>query len=401
MATMDFPASPSTGDIHTHSGKRWQWDGAVWRAYSLAFTGTPVAPTAAADTNTTQIATTAYVQTELGDYLTTSTASSTYAPKASPEFTGNVTMQSLDMDDIVAGDVIYGSGADTLARLAKGSNDQVLTLASGVPSWADAAGGGGGTSIADADADTKIQVEESSDEDIIRFDVEGTQVATMAADVTTLEGNNNRTVQVKNTGGAYAYVTFQDTNTTAPSAGGGVTGANRVGCQTNDLVFYADGEEKGRFIADKGLTFNGDTAAANALDDYEEGTWTAAFTTGGGTIAPNTSYDTMNYTKIGRLVTVGGNVDGFTVSSPTGSLTMTGLPFAVDDTAERSDRTAFVVTARGLVSAEDNIFGQLNAGTGLVINYGNGSTGGGGAHMATIIDAGSYIHLSATYVAAT
>ena len=76
MATMDFPASPSTGDIHTHSGKRWQWDGAVWRAYSLAFTGTPVAPTAAADTNTTQIATTAYVQTELGDYLTTSTAGS-------------------------------------------------------------------------------------------------------------------------------------------------------------------------------------------------------------------------------------------------------------------------------------------------------------------------------------
>jgi hypothetical protein len=140
---------------------------------------------------------------------------------------------------------------------------------------------------------------------------------------------------------------------------------------------------------------------ANTLDDYEEGTWTAAFTSGGGTVAPNTSYDTMNYTKIGRLVTVGGNVDGFTVSSPTGSLTMTGLPFAVADTAERSDRTAFVVTARGLVSAEDNIMGQLNAGGGLVINYGNGGTGGGGAHMATLIDAGSYIHLSATYVAAT
>jgi len=332
MATMDFPASPSTGDIHTHDGKRWQWDGAVWRAYSLAFTGTPVAPTAAADTNTTQIATTAYVQTELGDYLTTSTASSTYAPKASPEFTGNVTMQSLDMDDIVAGDVIYGSGADTLARLAKGSNDQVLTLASGVPSWADAAGGGGGTSIADADADTKIQVEESSDEDIIRFDVAGTQVATMTAD---------------------------------------------------------------------GLLFGTDTAATNALHDYEEGTWTASFVTGGGTIAPNTSYDTMNYTKIGRLVNVSGNVDGFTVSSPTGSFQMTGLPFAVADTAERSDRICVVVTAHGLVSAEDNLFGEMHAGSGIVFNYGDGGTGGGGAHMATIIDAGSYIRVNATYMAAT
>jgi hypothetical protein len=34
---------------------------------SPTFTGTPAAPTAAADTNTTQIATTAYVQTELAD----------------------------------------------------------------------------------------------------------------------------------------------------------------------------------------------------------------------------------------------------------------------------------------------------------------------------------------------
>ena len=33
---------------------------------SETLTGTPLAPTAAADTNTTQIATTAYVQTEIG-----------------------------------------------------------------------------------------------------------------------------------------------------------------------------------------------------------------------------------------------------------------------------------------------------------------------------------------------
>jgi hypothetical protein len=32
--------------------------------------------------------------------------------------------------------------------------------------------------------------------------------------------------------------------------------------------------ERMRILAGGGLTFNGDTAAANALDDYEEGTWT-------------------------------------------------------------------------------------------------------------------------------
>ena len=35
--------------------------------------------------------------------------------------------------------------------------------------------GGGSTALEDADADTKIQVEESADEDIIRFDIEGTE----------------------------------------------------------------------------------------------------------------------------------------------------------------------------------------------------------------------------------
>lgn len=41
-----------------------------------------------------------------------------------------------------AGDIIYASATNTLAKLAKGANGQVLTLASGIPSWADAAGGG-------------------------------------------------------------------------------------------------------------------------------------------------------------------------------------------------------------------------------------------------------------------
>ena len=53
---------------------------------SPTFTGTPAAPTPAADTNTPQLATTAYV---IGQgYLKSATAASTYAPIASPTFTG-------------------------------------------------------------------------------------------------------------------------------------------------------------------------------------------------------------------------------------------------------------------------------------------------------------------------
>jgi hypothetical protein len=56
---------------------------------SPAFGGTPTVPTATAGTNTTQAASTAFVQAALGPYLTTSAAALSYAPLASPTFTGN------------------------------------------------------------------------------------------------------------------------------------------------------------------------------------------------------------------------------------------------------------------------------------------------------------------------
>lgn len=64
---------------------------------SPALSGTPTAPTAAVDTNTTQIATTGYVVGQ--GYLKSATASSTYAPLASPALTGNPTAPTASVDD--------------------------------------------------------------------------------------------------------------------------------------------------------------------------------------------------------------------------------------------------------------------------------------------------------------
>jgi hypothetical protein len=63
---------------------------------SPALTGTPTAPTAAPSTNTTQVATCAYVEAAvaalgIGDYLTEADAAATYAPLASPSLTGTPT----------------------------------------------------------------------------------------------------------------------------------------------------------------------------------------------------------------------------------------------------------------------------------------------------------------------
>jgi hypothetical protein len=63
---------------------------------------------------------------------------------------------------------------------ADGSANQLLkTDGSGNMSWVTVSGAGTPSYISDGDGDTKIQVEESSDEDIIRFDAGGNEVARM------------------------------------------------------------------------------------------------------------------------------------------------------------------------------------------------------------------------------
>ena len=66
---------------------------------SPAFTGTPTAPTASANTNTTQIATTEYVQTELGDRASTAANTFTEAQSVSVEDATDGAVDTLDLSD--------------------------------------------------------------------------------------------------------------------------------------------------------------------------------------------------------------------------------------------------------------------------------------------------------------
>ena len=92
-------------------------------------------------------------------------------------------------------------------------------------------------------------------------------------------------------------------------------------------IFECDGGEVSRFTPN-GLTFNGDTAAANALDDYEEGTWTPAVAAGAIT-GTGITY-TGTYTKIGRNVTLFFNANSATSDIAVASyVVFSGLPFTV------------------------------------------------------------------------
>jgi len=114
-------------------------------------------------------------------------------------------------------------------------------------------------------------------------------------------------------------------------------GSNAVGTDPSISVKVGAGEVA-RFISG-GLTFNGDTAAANALDDYEEGTWTMGVSFGGASVGVTTSINTGTYTKIGRQVTVNGFLILTNKGSSSGVARITGLPYVI------ANDNAFYTTA--------------------------------------------------------
>lgn len=76
-----------------------------------------------------------------------------------------------------------------------------------------------------------------------------------------------------------------------------------------------------------GISFNGDTAAVNALDDYEEGDWTP--TANNGFTGLTFDSGTCKYTKIGNTVHVWGEIYNFT-GTASSIWQVSGLPFTVN-----------------------------------------------------------------------
>mgnify|MGYP003154206443 CR=1 FL=1 len=123
-------------------------------------------------------------------------------------------------------------------------------------------------------------------------------------------------------------ITLTDSDTTGPpvcrvdGSGGDLDLESDINNAKNGskVRIYIDGSEKARFHTDGGVTFNGDTAAANALDDYEEGDWTPA------SPASTASSVSGKYTKIGRHVFFEGSIT-FGAESGNNRAQITGLPF--------------------------------------------------------------------------
>jgi hypothetical protein len=105
----------------------------------------------------------------------------------------------------------------------------------------------------------------------------------------------------------------------------------------------AGSSEAVRILSGGGITFNGDTAQVNALDDYEEGTWTAGLDCANNkTGSVSYSNQTGDYIKIGRLcfLTINLGVSSSTLGG--GNLLLTGLPFPAR--SENARRGGFLIS---------------------------------------------------------
>jgi hypothetical protein len=99
----------------------------------------------------------------------------------------------------------------------------------------------------------------------------------------------------------------------------------------------ASGSETAIFAGTADITngvYIGGSAAANLLDDYEEGTFTPTLT-GASTPGTGQAYTTQqgNYTKIGNVVNFNINLDLSSVGTAAGTLQIEGLPFTAANTA--------------------------------------------------------------------
>ena len=150
----------------------------------------------------------------------------------------------------------------------------------------------------------------------------------------------------------------------------GVAWSN-LSLQGSSIVFAPTATERVRVTTD-GLTFNGDTAAANALDDYEEGTWTPVIGGSGGQSGQSYSGQNGYYIKIGRQVTVTFRVVLSNKGTITGEAGIKNLPFTADGTISYGSGATYF---EGLATSWNSIFFMVNGSTTFASFDGTKSAG--------------------------
>ena len=182
----------------------------------------------------------------------------------------------------------------------------------------------------DDNADATAITVDSSERVMIGTTTEGSAGADELT-VGSTSGSNGITIRAATSGTSSIYMSD------ATSGAGEYAGYIAYSHGSDSMALAAAGGQRIRIDAD-GLKFGGDTAAANALDDYEEGTWTPFYTTANNNLTLNGNASTTSsmyttqggsYIKIGRKVICHMSIatNGVTSHGGSGYLWIGGLPF--------------------------------------------------------------------------
>ena len=257
---------------------------------------------------------------------------------------------------------------------------------------------------------TIVWGQNGSDATLARFGVEwsGTSMdfvwrdmynnnATGSTEIMRVKGNGNvgigtnspsRLLTLKNSSDGFNGISFQSYATASENAyirfdqsDDTLRISNKQNYATGGTIFYTNDTEKMRItsggylrLTQAGIQFNNDTADANSLDDYEEGTWTPVVKLGSTTNSSSTAIGV--YTKIGRVVYIQCTITGITKSG-SGALSINGLPFTVGVSATFGDTQANLRWSD--ISSSGIIIPYFNAGSTSILLQNFGSSGYTGA----------------------
>jgi len=164
------------------------------------------------------------------------------------------------------------------------------------------------------------------------------------------------------------------------------------------IQFRVDAGEKMRILSGGGITFNGDTAAANALDDYEEGSFTPTYSPATNSFG-SISYSVQSgyYVKIGNMVhfSVRISLSGYSVGSAGNAyLLVSGLPYTAHNLAYSSVYVgySYSFTTRWPTG------GELGRGTNYSYLYAPDSTSDSSSVICSyVVGNGTHLFVSGSY----
>ncbi len=296
-----------------------------------------------------------------------------------------------------SGDVIYGGASGTGTRLAKGSDGQVLTLASGLPSWATPAA----VSPYAVAAKTAAYTTTGSD-NVVKFDMSGSSNASYAVTLHTAVGNTGQIMFFEITAGSGVLNLTTTSSQTVGTLSSTVWAFSGV---ANAMQVVSDGTNwqvvKAPYIAPKYTaflssgTFTTQVGPSQIPSKYLHVICVGQGGGGSGSgDATGTAATDGTTTTFGTsLISAAGGAKGVWQSGPSsgGGCTLTSPAVGISIQGGAGDAYAYsgavAVYYRGGHGGGSAYFGGGGAGTQSanagIANTGGGGSGGGGYSSAT------------------